>query len=233
MIIETLASGSSGNVHILDDGNGRVLLDCGIPYRKLKVALKFSLRGILGCLVTHEHGDHIAAACGLMDAGISCYVTEGSRLAGRLGANPFLRTIDYLQAFRLGAWTIEAIPTQHGDAMEPCGFVLSKREDKVLYWTDSGTPPPLSLSPTYLIVECNHSEAIVDRVVARGTVAVELGERVKRTHLSIEKLMAWLDQVDTSRLIYVKLIHLSGNNSDESFLLKIQKKIPHAMVVLA
>ena len=59
MEIKVLASGSSGNAYRISDGETALLLDAGIPIRVIKEALNFQVRNLDGCLITHEHGDHI------------------------------------------------------------------------------------------------------------------------------------------------------------------------------
>jgi phosphoribosyl 1,2-cyclic phosphodiesterase len=55
MIIKSIASGSSGNCYKISDGKTSLLLECGIPIKKIKLGCDFDLSDILGCLVTHEH----------------------------------------------------------------------------------------------------------------------------------------------------------------------------------
>lgn len=52
MTCDVIATGSKGNAVLL---NGKYLFDCGVPYGKLKSALK-NIRVIF---LTHRHGDHI------------------------------------------------------------------------------------------------------------------------------------------------------------------------------
>ncbi len=56
MKFEALASSSHGNVYIVDDGNTRILLECGVSLRKLSKMIGFSLSDISACLVSHSHG---------------------------------------------------------------------------------------------------------------------------------------------------------------------------------
>lgn len=52
MTCDVIATGSKGNAVLL---NGKYLFDCGVPYGKLKSALK-QIRVVF---LTHRHGDHI------------------------------------------------------------------------------------------------------------------------------------------------------------------------------
>ena len=58
MIFTPLASSSHGNCYIVSDSTTTVLLECGIPFRRIKKGLGFDLSNIRACLVSHEHKDH-------------------------------------------------------------------------------------------------------------------------------------------------------------------------------
>lgn len=52
----TVGSGSSGNTYILKGEKECLILDAGIEFRRVKIALGFNIRQISGVVVTHEHG---------------------------------------------------------------------------------------------------------------------------------------------------------------------------------
>ena len=65
MDVWSIASGSSGNAYLVRTGDTAVLLECGIPLRRItsflaKVGVSpFDLAGVL---LTHDHSDHTRAA---------------------------------------------------------------------------------------------------------------------------------------------------------------------------
>ena len=65
MRMTSIASGSSGNCIYVGSDNTHILIDTGIPYKRIEAGLHdIGLKGqdINGILVTHEHSDHV---CGL------------------------------------------------------------------------------------------------------------------------------------------------------------------------
>ena len=54
--IRTINSGSSGNTYLLMGNKEVLVLDAGMPFREVKIALGFNIRQISGVVVTHEHG---------------------------------------------------------------------------------------------------------------------------------------------------------------------------------
>jgi phosphoribosyl 1,2-cyclic phosphodiesterase len=53
--IKPLASGSGGNCYKIDDGKSSLLIEAGLPIKKIKQGLNYKLSEIEGCLISHEH----------------------------------------------------------------------------------------------------------------------------------------------------------------------------------
>src|SRR5690625_3921287 len=76
--IKTLASGSSGNAYHISDGQIELLIECGINFRDIQIALNFETSKIAGCLVSHEHKDHTKGVKDVLRAGIDVYASQGT-----------------------------------------------------------------------------------------------------------------------------------------------------------
>lgn len=51
-----IASSSKGNCYIVEaEGSKPLLLEAGIPIKKIREALNFGLSNLAGCLISHEH----------------------------------------------------------------------------------------------------------------------------------------------------------------------------------
>jgi len=49
-------SGSSGNLYEVVSNNGkRLLIEAGVVWAKVQKALRYDLKSISGCLLSHEH----------------------------------------------------------------------------------------------------------------------------------------------------------------------------------
>jgi len=55
MEINPLASSSSGNCYIVGDSGSKIMIDCGIPLREIRIKGDFKVHEIQGCLLSHEH----------------------------------------------------------------------------------------------------------------------------------------------------------------------------------
>lgn len=56
MILKCIASGSGGNTYLLQNMDETLVLDAGVPFREVKIALGFNVSRISGVIVTHGHG---------------------------------------------------------------------------------------------------------------------------------------------------------------------------------
>lgn len=71
MILKTVATGSDGNLYILKDNRGKMLLiECGINIKAVKAGCDWNIADIEGCIVTHKHKDHSLAVKNLRQMGI-------------------------------------------------------------------------------------------------------------------------------------------------------------------
>ncbi len=55
MQIKQLATGSSGNCYEITVNNTKILIEAGIPIKKIKEGLNFGLSEIDGVLISHAH----------------------------------------------------------------------------------------------------------------------------------------------------------------------------------
>ena len=52
---KTIASGSSGNCYIVSNGTHKLMIECGIPIKKIREKGGFCVHEIDGCLISHGH----------------------------------------------------------------------------------------------------------------------------------------------------------------------------------
>lgn len=210
--IAVYASGSSGNCYTLSDGETVVMLDCGLPFRRIERLTGFLLPAAV--LVTHEHKDHSKAARDFMRRGVDVYMTAGTAAALGIGAQHRLHILNPMEQMTVGRITVSAFPTQH-DAREPCGFLLDDGDDRVLYATDTYYIKYQFPGVTKMLIEANHSYKILEENVGAHILNKALAERLIKSHFSIENVLAFLRANDLSKVKEIWLIHLSDGNADE------------------
>ena len=211
--IRVLASSSAGNAYLVSDGRTPLLLECGLPFRQLRERLGYGVTSLAGCLLSHEHADHARAARDVLRAGVDLYATQGTIDALELTGHR-LRPIRAHQQVRIGTWTVLPFDTVH-DAAEPVGFLLASGAAKVLYFSDSAYCRYRFRALTHLMVEANWSGELLDNNVREGMIDGALAARIRRNHMSLERLLDMLRANDLTRVEAIWLLHLSDANSDE------------------
>lgn len=53
--IDVIGSGSSGNCYLISADNDTLVIECGVKKKDFLNAINYNTRGIVGCLISHEH----------------------------------------------------------------------------------------------------------------------------------------------------------------------------------
>lgn len=231
MKLRVLASGSSGNCYLLDGGDEILMLECGIRFSEVKQAIDFQVSRIVGCLITHEHGDHCVTAKEVEQTGIP--VWTGEKTAEAIG----LRYGFYLksgQAARVGNFQVLPFDVVHG-AVEPLGFLIRHADmGTVLFATDLGYSPYRFEGLNHVLIECNYSEDILEKRIASGSISRTQLKHVIEGHLSLRTCQDILKLNDLSAVRNIVLLHLSDGNSDqEAFQKEIQNQTGKPVYIAA
>lgn len=212
--IKTLASGSSGNAYILDDGHSQLLLECGIKYRDIQIALDFDTKDIAGCLITHEHKDHTKGLKDVLRAGINCYMSQGTADAEAIDHHR-IKIVEARKNFTIGDWKVMPFEVEH-DVNEPFGYlIMNKQGERLLFATDTYYVRYKFKDLNYIMIECNYSLEILDDNIANGIVPLAMKYRLLKSHFSLDNVIGFLKANDLSKVEEIHLLHLSGTNSNE------------------
>ncbi len=222
MKIDIIASGSSGNCYKISNEDTALLIECGIPYKRIQQALNFKVTDIDGALVSHEHGDHSKACKDLIKAGVDLYMTTGTKEALKLDSHR-VKIIDFyskyinrdLGFFEIGSFKVKAFETIH-DAIEPVGFIIYDKlaKEELVFITDTQYSI-YNFKPTYFMLEINYDKETINDNPGLND---KLRERIKRNHMSLETAINLLEKCNLSRLKKIYVMHLSDHNSNAEFI---------------
>jgi phosphoribosyl 1,2-cyclic phosphodiesterase len=168
--VSVLASGSSGNITLLETERTRLLVDAGLGKRETLArlaAIEKSIDHVDGILITHEHTDHcngLPQMLSLWKAPL--FVTDGTMDAmQRILPETFgkrlngVETIQAGQHFTIGDIDVHAFAIPH-DAADPIAFTFRSNCAKVAIVTDLGYMPELVKvhlrGADCLVLESNH-----------------------------------------------------------------------------
>ncbi|AMQ06770.1 MBL fold metallo-hydrolase [Sporosarcina psychrophila] len=212
--IQSFASGSSGNMYTIFDGETKIMIEAGISIKRIKQALDFKVSSLAGVLLSHSHGDHSMSIEDVAKMGVDCYMSDSTATEVGIEHNR-VKTIENKKQFRIGTFTILPFDVQHD--VKTFGFLIqSDAGDKLLFATDTYYIKYKFQGLTHLMVECNYSQKILNENVDSGRIHEFLRKRVVKSHFSLENMLVFLKANDLSKVQEIHLLHLSDTNSDEA-----------------
>lgn len=237
--ITALASGSGGNCYKIDNGSSSLLIEAGLPIKKIKKGLNYKLSEIDGVLITHEHKDHSKAVEDLCRVGINCYMSPGTAEVLKIDNHriklikPHSKELNKSHK-KIGNWVVKGFHVVH-DAEEPLGFLIWNKEtkDKLAYITDTMYSKARFKGLNYLMVEANYSKDILDKNIKNGRVPAVQKKRLLKNHMALETVKDMLKANDLSQLKEIWLLHLSDRNSNAEIFKKEVQEIAGVPVYVA
>ena len=171
MEYKIISTGSKGNAVVVDD---RILIDCGVPFRRLESVY----RDLDAVLLTHIHSDHFQP-----------------KTLARLAAE--LRQITITTPDRwydTGYCFVKACETKH-NVRNCCWHIWFNDGSKVFYATDMGNLNGIT-APYYdlYLVEANYRDEEIQAKIAEKKVNGEYiyEKRVLRDHMSEQDAIDWV-----------------------------------------
>ena len=229
MKFEALASSSQGNAYIVSDRDTRILLECGVPHKKLQKLSGFSLSEFKACLVSHEHKDHAKSVQELINRGMDVYMSYGTAVALETDSATL---IEDMEQFNIGSLDIVPFTTFH-DAKEPLGFLIKSRVDGdvLAFATDTVNLRYQFPGLNILAIEANYDKDILARC---EKLPEKVRHRIENAHMEIDTLCDYLASLDLSVCREIHLLHLSDATShEEKFLNKVKNVVPKGIKVTA
>lgn len=208
MRLKVIGSSSEGNGYVLDNGKESLVIEAGVPYTETLREVNYMNNRIVGCIVSHEHGDHASFVTQYIRNNISVF-----------GSNPMHednpRVIPFTgEQFSLGGFRIKPFRVYHD--VECWGFIINHKETgNILFVTDSKgldgyTLPKLD----YVLIECNYMPSLLDKNVDLGIVPETYRRRVSETHMSVDECIEVLSNNNISSVKHIVLLHGSKNNGN-------------------
>ena len=141
----SLYSGSSGNSIFISTDNTRILIDSGLPGKKIDEALKSIVensKDVDGIFVTHEHSDHIKGIGVLSrkyDIPIYANADTWSAMEGIIGKikEYNIKIMDRRTSTSINDLDIISFNIPH-DAIAPVGYTMHSKGKKISVTTDFG-----------------------------------------------------------------------------------------------
>lgn len=216
MRVTILASGSSGNVVLLQTAETSVLIDIGLTAKRINghlTTLDVEANSLAGVLLTHEHGDH-TKGLRVFCANSSVPVFTNPLTADSLKRSGVVANWNLFASgaeFQIGDLRVLPFSVPH-DAADPVGFVFRHAESSFAVLTDLGYATKQVVNCVHgvsaLLIETNHDETMLQNDTKRPW-AVKQRILSRHGHLSNVAAADIVANVATPQLSHVLLGHIS------------------------
>lgn len=231
MLIKTLATGSTGNCYLIDDGYTRLLIELGITFKQIQKALNYETSKIAAALISHSHKDHCKGVQQALNASMNVYMSKATRDEIGVEHNR-IKLFQNKETFKIGSLTILPFDVKHD--VENHGFlIVSDTGKRLLFATDTYYVKYKFNGLTHLMIEVNYSDEILQENVDSGLIHPWLAKRIRSSHFSLENVLEFLKANDLSKIEEIHLLHLSDSNSDEKMFKKAVQEVTGKLVFIA
>lgn len=225
MKFHPIQSSSEGNLYIVEAENGeRLLLECGLSWKKIKKAVSYKIGNIQACLATHGHYDHCKSIEDIAEAGIDVYASKetlekfglnGHRLAHEL--------INMDTVFISDTFAVLPFETHH-DCEGSFGFVIKESQtgESLLFATDTAYIEPMFALPFDIVaIEVSYQSDILDWYVDEGRMEQAQALRLRSSHMEKSVALNYLlEKCNLSKCREVHLLHCSKRALDKQKTIK-------------
>lgn len=164
MQFRLLGSGSKGNATLIKTHNTTILIDAGLPSKKMQTALQESLKDekVDALLITHEHSDHIKSIKPVVKTYQMPIFTTSETFHTFKESEylmPYFKPVLVNRPFFIGDTLVTPFQTRH-DAINPVGYIIESEGIKLVHLIDTGYIPeqdyPLFKDAHGYVIESNY-----------------------------------------------------------------------------
>ena len=194
LTFRSYASGSTGNLYGLYDGQTSIIIECGLPYKELQRILPKAPSDYDACVFSHHHGDHFNGKTA-EDLRRRCVPVEGGTM--------------FQHGETIGTIRVQSFPVQHDVQNHGYMFRGADGETCVFLIDCFYSPVKFSFSPTIIAIEANYARDLMQP-------GDSINDRLFASHMSLDQCIKTLQAWDLSKTREIVLLHLSDDRSDET-----------------
>lgn len=224
MRLHVVGSSSSGNCYLLYDDREILILEAGIPFKRINRLPFFDLDKAVGCFVTHEHGDHAGRINEYLGYGITCWMSAGTMENLSFDTYRLPLILEHGCTVKAGSFRVTPFGVSH-DAKEPLGFLIDHPDTGlILFATDTYFLRYTFPGLRHIMIECNYQMEILDRNMSEGLINKSRRDRTLLSHMELGTCLSTLQANDLSRVDNIVLLHLSDDNSNEQSFVEVVRQ---------
>jgi ribonuclease BN (tRNA processing enzyme) len=205
-------SNSTGNAYALDSGTEILLLEAGCKMADVKRAINFRLQNVVGCCVSHCHGDHAKYATEYAKFGVKVY---GNEDVAEKKSFPYgtYSTMVTDKSYHIGSFTV--VPFSNHHDVPIFGYLIHHKDmGSLLFSTDSYKIGIALTGVSHFLIEANYSDEFLKQAVWDGKITKAQSDRIMLSHMSIENCVKYLRDCQAEKSRNIILCHLSSRHSD-------------------
>lgn len=213
MKLIVIGSNSAGNSYALDAGGEILLLEAGCKFRQVQKAIGYRADKVVGCLLTHVHGDH--AGC------IGEYTTHGIHAYGNADIaekkeipDTQYSEVQHGNTYRIGCFSVTPFDVAHD---VPCfGYLIHHPSMGILLFvTDTYKIPMNIVGVNHFLIEANYFDRFLKSNLREGKIDHAQVNRIMLSHMSLDYTIQYLCDCKAEQSARtITLCHLSSRHSD-------------------
>ena len=206
-------SNSTGNAYALDSGSEILLLEAGCKMADVKRAIDFRLADVVGCCVTHEHGDHCKYATEYAKFGVNVYGPQDIADKKQFPYDKF-HALTADKMYHIGSFDL--VPFANFHDVPILGYLIRHKDmGLMLFSTDSYKIGMTLRGIEHFLIEANYSDELLKENVWSGKINKAQADRIMLSHMSLEYCINYLRDCEAEKSAKtITLCHLSERNSD-------------------
>ena len=230
MKLHILGSSSKGNGYVLEAVNDALIIEAGVKLIEAKKAINFNISKVVGCVISHQHGDHAGYIQEYVDAGIMVLALPEVITSKKLTRS--YKAIEFGKGYIFGNFKVLPFELMHD---VPCAGYLIEHPDsgKILFVTDTYACKYQFSGVAHMLIEANYADDILTNNILEGRVPQIMRKRLITSHMELESTKELLRSYDLEHIQNIVLIHLSDGNSDRNRFIKECKEVAGCKVVVA
>lgn len=208
-------SSSAGNAYALDSGSEILLLEAGMKMADVKRAIDYRLSDVVGCIITHEHGDHAKYATEYAKFGVNIYGPASLEEKKRFPYSTFTALRDSVTK-QIGSFKV--VPFKNFHDVPIFGYLIHHKDmGSFLFSTDSYKLGATITGINHYLIETNYSDALLKENVWSGRIDQKQADRIMLSHMSLDYCIKYLHDCrvgsGSPATRTITLCHLSERNS--------------------
>jgi glyoxylase-like metal-dependent hydrolase (beta-lactamase superfamily II) len=209
MKLIVIGSSSKGNAYALAGEKETLLLEAGVPFSKVRKALSYATYNVVGCCISHRHGDHASHAS---EYHVPIYCNEDTDNA--VEHSEEVHRLKEGVTVKAGSFSVTPFHVKHD--VENFGYLIHHPEmGTLLFATDTDALPYRFENVNHWLIEANYSDAIIKENFKQGKIDKHQVDRIMLSHMSLDYCVKYLRDCQADRTARtITLCHLSERNSD-------------------